>query len=58
MSAHRATCHGTFGALEKLDDHFHEVFTPPDDIAPATYSTSGCKTVTRTRPVSRSSMRP
>ena len=24
----------TFRTSEEFDDHFHEVFTPPDDIAP------------------------
>ena len=34
-------CGETFGTPEELDDHFREIFTPPDGIAPTANSTPG-----------------
>jgi hypothetical protein len=31
-AGHACVCGQTFRTLVDLDDHFHEVFTPPDDI--------------------------
>jgi hypothetical protein len=32
QAGHACVCGQTFRTLVDLDDHFHEVFTPPDDI--------------------------